>query len=408
MGFSFQYTIFSKACRFLFLLFVVALPLSQRLSTWLLIACFALSLVLPWKNVWVRTLHSGWSFFLYVALLLIGMLYTEDTITGWKVIETHFVFLLLPFVFGKIFLLDNREENKILSFLLGVTVSGLVYIGKGIYDSLRLDQFSETTFYEATSLLDFDPTYVAYFMVAGLTLVIYQLSVEESFIPPLLSLFIILVLFSVLLVAMNQTAFIAFLFILAFFLFQFVVDSTKHKRNAMLVAVVLLVGMFAARHYIDLRPDLYVSDTGERFALWKSALFANSHIFTGVGTGDYTHVLTEYYKAHQETKFAAKEFNAHNQYINTWLAIGLPGLLALIMMFSPLYFSTKSRYTLGILLIFPFTIYACSEVFLGRYQGLVMWAFLHQLVMNTSLYELAQKSIRVNTAWLDGRIQNKL
>ncbi|PGH39535.1 MAG: hypothetical protein CRN43_08455 [Candidatus Nephrothrix sp. EaCA] len=345
-----------------------------------------------------------------MALLLTGMLYTQDTVSGWKVIETHFAFLALPFVFGKIFPVDGAEEKKILrALLIGIAAGSLLYSGKGAYDCIQLGYFSENVFYESASLLDFAPTYVACFMVTGLTIALYQLSAEKRFIPPILALALIIILFPWLLVTMNQSAFIAFLFILSFFLFQFVAEASKRKRNAMLAAAVLLVSMFGARHYMELRPDLYVTDSGERFALWNAAVLANTDVFAGVGTGDYTQVLTDYYKTIHEQKFAAKEYNAHNQYINTWLGIGLAGLLTfLTMLILPLYFSAKCQYKLGVLLLFPFAVYACSEVFLGRYQGLVMWTFLNQLVMNKSLFELGQKSIRVNSAWVRYEGQNKV
>ena len=45
----------------------------------------------------------------------------------------------------------------------------------------------------------------------------------------------------------------------------------------------------------------------------------------------------------------------------------------------PLYLAVKNKNILAILCMFPFLIYGMTEVFLGRYQGVVFFALLHQV-----------------------------
>jgi hypothetical protein len=51
------------------------------------------------------------------------------------------------------------------------------------------------------------------------------------------------------------------------------------------------------------------------------------------------------------------------------------------MIVRPIYLSVRNRNILGTLIFFPFLIYGMTEVFLGRYQGVVFFALLHQLFM---------------------------
>jgi len=121
------------------------------------------------------------------------------------------------------------------------------------------------------------------------------------------------------------------------------------------------------------------NDYWERFVLWESALDATPDIIFGVGTGDYKKVLYEYYVSHKLYEFADSGFNSHNQFIEIFFTNGLVGVVALIIMLGrPLYLSVRNQNILGTLTFFSFFIYGMTEVFLGRYQGVVFFALLHQ------------------------------
>jgi len=125
------------------------------------------------------------------------------------------------------------------------------------------------------------------------------------------------------------------------------------------------------------------NDYWERMALWKSAIAANTNSLFGVGTGDYNLVLNEYYRGHEMNHFAEENFNSHNQFIQMYFSNGLVGLFSLLLVLGrPLYVSVKQRNLLGILLYFPFLMYGVTEVFLGRYQGVVFLALVHQILVS--------------------------
>ncbi|MFN9898805.1 MAG: hypothetical protein ACK55Z_08445, partial [bacterium] len=64
------------------------------------------------------------------------------------------------------------------------------------------------------------------------------------------------------------------------------------------------------------------------------------------------------------------------------LSNGMIGLIAfLLMMVRPLYLATGAKDLLGLLLLYPFVLYGITEVFLGRYQGVVFFGFVHQILI---------------------------
>jgi O-antigen ligase len=131
------------------------------------------------------------------------------------------------------------------------------------------------------------------------------------------------------------------------------------------------------------------NDYWERLVLWESALKATPDIIWGVGTGDYKKILNEYYVSHDLLKFADSSFNSHNQFIEVLFSNGLVGVFSLLLLVGrPIYQSVRNQNLLGSLTFFPFIIYGMTEVFLGRYQGVVFFALLHQAFMT---YYLSHK-----------------
>jgi O-antigen ligase len=128
------------------------------------------------------------------------------------------------------------------------------------------------------------------------------------------------------------------------------------------------------------------NDYWERMTLWESAINANTSVLAGVGTGDYNLVLNSYYRQHDMARFANENLNSHNQFIQSYFSNGLLGLVTLLFMLArPLYLSVRLQNLLGILLYFPFVMYGVNEVFLGRYQGVVFVAFIHQILVSHNL-----------------------
>jgi len=81
-----------------------------------------------------------------------------------------------------------------------------------------------------------------------------------------------------------------------------------------------------------IRPDMKES-TGSRILVWQSGWqIIQEHPFFGVGTGDVKDALLEEY-SHKGIKYAySRRLNAHNQYLQTYLSVGLIGFLVLVAM----------------------------------------------------------------------------
>jgi len=148
--------------------------------------------------------------------------------------------------------------------------------------------------------------------------------------------------------------------------------------SALLLICMLLINYFDFNSAFGLLTNN--NDYWERLTLWKSGLLANTNFLFGVGTGDYKAALNNHFLSQGLTQYAKESFNAHNQFIHSFLSNGMLGVLSLLLLLGrPLYLSVKYQNVLGIMTFFSFFIYGVTEVFLGRYQGVVFFALLNQV-----------------------------
>ena len=58
--------------------------------------------------------------------------------------------------------------------------------------------------------------------------------------------------------------------------------------------------------------------------------------------------------------------------------------------------SFKNNNSFGVLVFFPFLIYGVTEVFLGRYQGVIFFALLHQVFINRLIIPKLEFDLKSN------------
>jgi len=367
------------------LLFVLTIPLSQFVSVRILFCICILSLVFNFKKSFHWFLKRSWDIVVYLFILILGLLYSEDLNTGLKVLETSFSLFAVPIIFGQFEKLETNQLRKIvLTFIIGLMIACLVCLSIATYYYFRNGDIYQFLFYRLTEAIDLQPTYLAYYICFAITVLLYFLYYGIIRTPHWAQVLIILFLFTVLMLTAGRTAYISMLLTLSFFILKFFFEEKPFINNTMafFFAVSLLIVMLVVNHF-DLNTGSLSgennNDFWERLSLWKAALDANPNFLLGVGTGDYKLVLNEYFVSHNLPIYAKASYNSHNQFIQALFSNGFLGLIsAIILIGRPIYLSVKHQNILGILVFFPFLIYGVTEVFLGRYQGVVFFAFLHQ------------------------------
>lgn len=371
----------------LFYLFVFTIPISQTACSWLLGVLLVASFFINDSHFGlVAYLKSGWDTILYFLVLLLGLFFSEDVGFGFKVIESNLSFIVLPFVLGTCLLRYSIDIKKtIFVFSLGLTLACLICLAFALLaysDNNRIQLFFSD---ELTDRLGFHPTYFAYYLIFSITFLLYTLFFEEtknSYSSITVSLIIFLFIF--LLLSGGQTTFITFSLMLSFFILKFLTEKQTTRRwLTFFISTGMLSFMFAFSYMINRESSTLYSDDWDRMVLWESAINAHPNFWIGVGTGDFKTALNQYYLENNLKQYATEAYNSHNQFIQTLFSNGLAGIVTLlIMLIRPLYFALRNGGVLEILIFFPFVIYGMTEVFLGRFQGIILFVFLHQLIVH--------------------------
>jgi O-antigen ligase len=363
-----------------------SIPVSSFISTRVLIVVLLISLFVG-KFSFQRLIYRSWDIAIYLLVLLVGLLFTHDLDLGLRVLETSFSFLAVPLIFTRIQKLDDRLFNRLyLAFSSGLAVAGIICLSNALYRYTQSHDVGVFFFYDLTDIIHSHPTYFAYYLIFGLTVALYRLYYETPVISSTVSVCMAVFFFLVLMLTGGTTAFISLLLIVSFFILKYTLEpATTSKRIVLILVCFMMTTLFLANsagYWYDFNLE---NDYWERSALWKSAIFANTNPLLGVGTGDYTEVLNQYYLDHGMTKFAASSFNAHNQFLQIYLSNGLIGLLAILILSGrPLFNALRDRFPFGVLVFFPFVIYGMNEVLLGRYQGVIFFVITHQLLITYS------------------------
>ncbi|MCW5912283.1 MAG: O-antigen ligase family protein [Cyclobacteriaceae bacterium] len=372
------------------LLLAFSIPISSFLNARILVVCLVLALLN--LNISRLKLSLFSDILVYLIVLICGVFYSAEWQTGLRVLETNFSFVAIPLIIvGFNSTTDNGLNELIYSFVAGLFVACVIVLVHATVNYFLLGGVSNFFFYQLTDVLNSHPTYLAYYLIFaityGLCILYYNLTTFKHGI--IISL--IFFFFIVLMLTGGRTAFISASFVFAFFILKFLVDyKNSFAKRTFVVVILMLLCLFIVNGIEQEGRNVILDDSWERYVLWESALQAVPDIVFGVGTGDYRETMNAYYITHNLTFFAKESYNSHNQFIQILLTNGIFGLVAvLILICRPIFLAVKHHHVLGVLVFFPFLLYGMTEVFLGRYQGVVFFALLHQVFVS---YYLSLKS----------------
>lgn len=122
--------------------------------------------------------------------------------------------------------------------------------------------------------------------------------------------------------------------------------------------------------------------TSARLHVWSAAwsLIQEAPV-TGYGTGDVKDVLLKRYAERGLISAVEKKLNAHNQFLQSWVALGLSGVLLLLAMLAGATWRfRRDPLFAGFLLLtfFNFLVESMLEI----QAGVVFWALFYSVFLN--------------------------
>ncbi|MEA3477977.1 MAG: O-antigen ligase family protein [Bacteroidota bacterium] len=396
---------------YLFVLLAFSIPMHKKFTV-LVILLIGINWLLEFnfieKYMKVRESRVRRNTLLFAMLYLlfaIGMLYTNNFTGpsgGWFKLEVKFSLLVFPLLFSTIDYqwLDRKYVQRLFNFfIIGTIISCLLCIGNALIIYMGDYRF-EAFYYKELSMFH-HPSYMAMYITFAVLIILYNiLNKWKAYgIGWKISWLILLVFYNVFIITLASKAGIISLGLVYGIAITYAIARKKYSLSGIfgffLITLVCLYMFFpysykrmtVARASVEQENLDNNSTEGSviRILIWRSSLeIVKDNFLFGVGTGDVEDALVQKYEEKGITMAAEQKLNAHNQYLQTWLAIGIPGLLTLLLMLVLPAWQAFRRYNLVyFLFLFIIAFNFIFESMLEAQSGVVFYAFFNVFLFVT-------------------------
>ncbi|MFK8038842.1 MAG: O-antigen ligase family protein [Crocinitomicaceae bacterium] len=335
--------------------------------------------------------------------LIIGLLWTDNLDSGIFDLEVKLSLAIFP-----LFMLFLQYELKsikwiIYAFFLGLLIGSFILLFGA---TERFLMYPSYTYYFYIQLSDhIHPTYMSLYYAVAIGIILADLSrVKTLFFKNKVLAVLIVSYFSVYnFLLLSKVGIIATLLIILVFLVRW---SIINQRILYLASVMLLIGIVSYTSYEkssyfkqrmnELVSGLIVSDknpnngsTGIRLQIWGESthLIKEKPIF-GYGTGDVKDVLVNQYNKVGMIKASETSLNAHNQFFQIAISLGLTGLLLFIfILYEAVKTGIKNHNVFIVNFVLLFCLFFITESMLETQAGTIFFGLFFSLLSQKALTE---------------------
>lgn len=341
------------------------------------------------------------SFGIIYILYLIGTLYSsqmgtqEGALFNLEVKLSLWVFPLLFATLDFRMFKANFRNRMLYAYIGGCVVSMILIFNNAVFKYFQTS--NPNVFYYTELGFTHHPSYLAlYFTFAVAVLLVWIFQHPSGNKTKRNAAFILILAFHLFIVLLSSKAGIMST-VLLYLLVVFYLIVYKEIRSRIYTAIVLLTlflitlsffprsysRFYNAESALESEPSTTSQESSvARLLVWESSFhIIRQHPIFGVGTGDVEPELMKIYKEKNIKVAVEGTLNAHNQYLQTAIALGLIGLIVLVAsLFVPAWyaFRRKQLLYLGFLVIFAFNILV--ESMLERQAGVTFYALFNSFL----------------------------
>ncbi|MBD79825.1 MAG: hypothetical protein CL840_13000 [Crocinitomicaceae bacterium] len=353
------------------------------------------------------TLQLLLAFYLWHVL---GLLWSNNLDFGLFDLEIKSSFLLLPMVFAAFGRFKVRRFERVLKvYLLGCGTAIFV----GVINSIWSYKFGEGQFldfydHNITPILHI--SYFAMYLNLGLVICFYLIIRNETNFYSWRNISLIVLSFVFALATFLSTSRNGFLALIFILLIVSAYAIIRYRKWLLGISIVLIMWIVASSFLKDINSgkasfhgldqigkvmnrEEVDKDEGEstavRVLIWTSTWnLIKENPILGVGTGDIKDGLMDDYKLSQYSEPYRKNYNSHNQYLQSFAALGIIGLLLLLSMFAyPAFVALQKTNYLYLMFIINVAVSCLTESILEVQAGVVFFVFFSVLfapILNAS------------------------
>ncbi|MBM3434928.1 MAG: O-antigen ligase family protein [Bacteroidetes bacterium] len=324
-------------------------------------------------------------------------------------LEIKLSLLIFPLIFSTMlpeFFKAGLLHRILNAFVLGCLVSTVLLIIAAVYRYIH-GADAGVFFYTGLSG-NHHPSYLALYFSFSVVILLIKILFEEKVnqINRILIISGIIILEEMIVLLGSKAGIIGMALALIGYLFFIIINKERRKfRNAVIIVILgilfLILNLTSPQTYrrffeagkaleTTKSPDKNAEASSEiRLLIWKAAFeIIREHPVLGVGTGDVKTSLLQKYREHGYQHAVEGNLNAHNQYLQTYIATGLAGFLVLLAGLAiPLFYCFKRRDPLYAVLVILFSLHILVESMLERQAGVVFYTFFNTLLFSKMVFQ---------------------
>ncbi len=328
----------------------------------------------------------------FYGLHITGLLYTENFKTASNHLETKAALLLLPLALGTTRLFTPTLIRSFFRvFILSNLGGALVCLGNSFYQYAQTGIVNKLFYYDLTSLFNLHPVYFALYLAISILSILYFSTTANPLFGKRMEVFLILFFLVFIFMLTALVVMLVLPILMGYFVYRNRLGGYSQGVRvtifSMGIAVMLLlayslpytrnklVRVTQLSYSLD-DPDYKWGSLTIRLAKWEcSWALVKEHFLTGVGTGDAQDALMDSYRRKGFAEGLRNNYNTHNQYLETWTMLGIPGLAVLLWMVWPFRMNWLWQSFMILLAASLFT-----ENMLDTQKGVVFIGFFYALL----------------------------
>ncbi len=388
-----------QAHYFLALAIAFCLPFAQ------LTPIFIASMLVNWivegdfKNKFIAISKNKLAliFMLFYGMHLLGMIYTQNTNSGWFDLQVKLSLLIFPLVLASSPLTKENARTVFFALILGGLVSSLILLGRATYHYLYLN--NNCFFYSAFSFM-LHPSYLSLYLCVAIAWMLVGIS-QKSFTNKWFSngiAIILIVFFSIINVLLSsKMGLITTILILLGFLIYYIVRHKKYTLGFSGIALIAIL-MYSVFNYVPAvrdrinnaitsltTPSANQTDsesTAVRLLIWKAAnQVISENFYLGTGTGDLKDKLMNEYQKRGMTGAIEHKLNTHNQYYQVLVSLGWIGFTVfLLSLLTPLVVAFRTSNSIYAIFLLIIILNFIPESMFETQAGVMFYAFFNSLL----------------------------
>jgi O-antigen ligase len=400
--------IYSNSYTIVLLLIVFSLPYSIHITSILIILLGALWLLqgdlLHKLNNVLNNKVSLLFISLYI-LYLFSVLFTESKGVGLPILETKLSLLIFPLILfsSKV---DSDTFNKILlTFVLSCLIASIVSFLHALkyvdFNGPLLSAINPNALNRdnLSSLLKIHPTYFSIYLFFSIIIIHYFLSKywkELTVFYKILLWFLIIYFFLFNIFLSSRMPIIAFVVIAVMLTIRAIFILKRTLLTLALVASLSVFGLYffnisvSSQRFNEIietpfQPPRGIHHNSTNLRIGQLVCtydLLKDNWLLGVGPGNMQNKLNVCYTNNDfSDKLAVDSQNPHNQFLQTWLELGIFGLLLLLTtLFIPAIMAWHEGKYLYLYFIIFFSLCCLTESVLATQKGIIFYAFFNSLL----------------------------